>query len=56
MNGEVIVVGLFVLGAVAYVFRKAFASANGEKGSCRSCGDTCGCALKDAVEKSKRSK
>ncbi len=46
---EQIVVGVVVAAAVIFVVRKLYLATRGEKGTCRSCGDTCGCAIKDAV-------
>lgn len=51
---EGIIVGIVVLAAAVYVARKLWASSQGEKGTCRSCGDTCGCAIKDATGKKER--
>lgn len=50
MNPEVILVTVVVLGALGFVVRKAIKSWSGQKGSCRSCGDSCGCALHDAMK------
>ncbi len=51
MNIEYVFVGLIVGGAVFFVARKAIRSLRGERGTCRSCGDSCGCAVKDAIHK-----
>lgn len=51
------VVLIVVIGAaVFYVGRKAYASFKGEEGSCRSCGDTCSCAIKDGLPRTKDTK
>lgn len=52
MSGvEAGVVAAVVLVAGVYVFRRALAGARGEKGSCRSCGDSCGCAIAEAASR-----
>lgn len=41
-----------IVGLSAYaVVRRGLNTVKGEKGSCKSCGDTCACALKDAAKK-----
>ena len=55
MDFELIIVALIVGAALFFMVRKSVKSMKGDKGSCRSCGDTCGCSLKDAVERAKKS-
>lgn len=53
---EIITIGIVVTAAVAYVIRRAIMAAGGEKGSCKSCSDACGCAISEAMSRQKAEK
>jgi len=46
---EGVALGVILLLAAAVVIRRLSASFGGEKGSCRSCGPTCGCEIKARI-------
>lgn len=51
MSGlEVAIVGTVVSVAALLLLRRVAAASKGEKGSCKSCGDVCGCAIKDQIK------
>lgn len=47
---EIVTVAVVVGASVAFLIRRVWAASQGEKGSCKSCGDVCGCAIKDAIK------
>jgi hypothetical protein len=51
---EIVTITIVVGGAVFFMIRRAVGTSKGEKGSCKSCGDTCGCAIKDQINQSRR--
>lgn len=51
---EILTIAVVVGGAVFFVVRRAIGTSKGEKGSCKSCGDTCGCAIKDQINQNRR--
>lgn len=50
---EIVTIAIVVGVAVLFVVRRALASVKGEKGSCKSCGDTCGCEIKSQLNSRK---
>lgn len=51
---EIIIVTILVGASVLFMARRAWAASKGEKGSCKSCGDTCGCAIKDQINSNRQ--
>lgn len=48
---EIMSVGAILCFAGLILWNRVYRTAKGEKGSCKSCGDTCSCVIKDAVAK-----
>lgn len=51
---EILTISIIVGGAVVFMIRRTIGTSKGEKGSCKSCGDTCGCAIKDQINQNRR--
>ncbi|MCB0826906.1 MAG: FeoB-associated Cys-rich membrane protein [Armatimonadetes bacterium] len=50
MTQDMMIVTIVVTVCAVFVLRRFWKSAKGEKGSCRSCGDTCSCEIKEAIQ------
>jgi len=50
---EIVTISLVVGVSLIFVVRRAIATVGGEKGSCKSCGDTCGCEIKSQLNSRK---
>ncbi len=51
---EVITIGAIVALSAGYVLKRFFGASKGEKGSCKSCSDTCGCAIHEAMSQQEK--